>query len=278
LEAGINAQFFALFTEDRFLSNAAAHTHGLIDLYESITISSNKLLPSVAASDVDKAMSQSRVASILAIEGGEAIGDSLEALRAFYDRGVRLMTLTWNRRNALARGVGVDGTDGLSPFGKQAVRLMNELGMIVDVSHLSDQAFYELLDVARKPIVASHSNARALCAHRRNLSDEQATLIAQSGGLIGITFAGCFIDTKPENVSIARLVEHIDHLVSVAGIDHVGIGSDFDGYTDDFGVAMRSCLDLTRLDQALSLKGYGADARGKIFGANWYRVIKAVCG
>lgn len=250
----------------------------LLDVYESMLKKTQNLQVATQASDILTAHANGRIAAILAIEGGEALGKDLHNLVMYYERGVRLMTITWNRRNHLARGVGAVGDDGLSEFGKEAIRLMNEVGMLVDVSHLSDQAFYELLDVAKAPIVASHSNSRSLCPHPRNLSDEQAKLIAQSGGLAAVTFAGCFIDPNPVGVNLSRLVEHIDHLVSVMGIDHVALGSDFDGFGDSYGSPVQSCLDLNLIDKALEAKGYGKAERAKIMGTNWYGVIKAVCG
>lgn len=275
-EAGVTAQFFALFTRDDFVEEATAHTRELLSLFDSVIEKSPLAFKARDASDIEKAARSGKVAAFLAIEGGEAIGNDLDNLVKFYEQGVRLLTITWNRRNLLARGVGTAGDDGLSRLGKDAIRLMDSLGMIVDVSHLSDQAFYELLDVATKPIVASHSNSRSLCPHPRNLSDDQARKIAATGGLIAITFAGLFIDEKPENVSLARLAEHIDHLVSVAGIDHIGLGSDFDGFSDRAGLALHSCLDIPKLKQELERRGYRQDDIAKIMGTNWARVMAGV--
>ncbi|GAB1484136.1 dipeptidase [Treponema sp.] len=231
LEAGVTCQTFALFTDDDIVHDATAHSHRLIDALEKLYPQTDRFLPALQAADIRRAKREGKVAAFLSIEGGEAIGESLAGLHSFYKRGVRMMGLTWNRRNALARGVGVEGTDGLSDFGRSVIREMEKIGMIVDVSHLSDAAFDDTLAMAERPLVASHSNSRVLCAHRRNLTDDQVLRIAKTGGLVGLCFAGIFIDTEPAKVNFQGLMAHLDHLLALVGPEHVGLGSDFDGYT-----------------------------------------------
>jgi len=228
--------------------------------------------------DVRAAKRDKKIAAFLAIEGGEAIGESLDELRSFYARGVRLMTLTWNRINAIGRGAAHPGPDGLTPFGLSVIAEMEKLGMIVDASHLCDQALDELLAVAQRPVVASHSNSRAVLDHRRNLSDAQAERIAATGGLVAVTFAGVFVDSDPARVTIARVVDHIDRLVSAVGADHVGLGTDFDGFSAPYGVVMPDCSHLAELTAALLERGYPEADIGRIMGGNWLRVIEDVVG
>ncbi len=278
LEGGVSGQFFALFTDDHYVRKAGPHTWELLEAMEGLFSRSSGLKLALCAADLESAKKARRVGAMLTLEGGEAIGESLDELRKFYSRGVRLMGLTWNRRNAIARGVGADGTGGLTDFGRLVVREMENLGMIVDVSHLSDEALDELLPFAKRPLVASHSNAKALCPHRRNLSDAQALRIAETGGLIGITFAGVFIDADPAKVTFSRVLDHLDHLVSVVGADHVGLGTDFDGFSPQYGTVMRDCSHLGELTQALLDRNYGEDDIRKIMGGNWLRVIRDVVG
>lgn len=278
-EGGVSAQFFALFTDTLFIERATEHTHMLLDAVASaIERSDGQATLALSARDVYEAKEKGRLAVLLAIEGGEAIGTSLDTLRDFYRRGVRLMTLTWNRINAIGRGAEHPGPDGLTPFGLEVVAEMERLGMIVDASHLCDQALDELLAVARRPIVATHSNAKSVCDHRRNLDDAHLKAIAGTGGLIGATFAGVFVDTDPARVTIERVVDHIDHMVEVAGIDHVGLGTDFDGFTARYGLVMPDCTGLGGLSAALLKRGYGQEDVAKVMGKNWLRLIGDVLG
>lgn len=172
-----------------------------------------------------------KAATLLAIEEGGAIDGSLEALRCLYELGVRAMTLTWSNRNDIADGINEEATgSGLTLFGKQVVAEMNRLGMLVDVSHISTAGFWSVIETSTKPIIATHSNAKSLCAHPRNLNDEQIKALAQNGGLAGITFAGQFLEKDWRNACIESVYKHIDYMLNLIGNDdHIGFGSDFDG-------------------------------------------------
>lgn len=172
-----------------------------------------------------------KAATLLAIEEGGAIDGSLEALRCLYELGVRAMTLTWSNRNDIADGINEEATgSGLTLFGKQVVAEMNRLGMLVDVSHISTAGFWSVIETSTKPIIATHSNAKSLCSHPRNLNDEQIKALAQNGGLAGITFAGQFLEEDWRNACIESVYKHIDYILNLIGNDdHIGFGSDFDG-------------------------------------------------
>lgn len=172
-----------------------------------------------------------KAATLLAIEEGGAIDGSLEALRCLYKLGVRAMTLTWSNRNDIADGINEEATgSGLTLFGKQVVAEMNRLGMLVDVSHISTAGFWSVIETSTKPIIATHSNAKSLCSHPRNLNDEQIKALAQNGGLAGITFAGQFLEEDWRNACIESVYKHIDYMLNLIGNDdHIGFGSDFDG-------------------------------------------------
>lgn len=172
-----------------------------------------------------------KAATLLAIEEGGAIDGSLEALRCLYELGVRAMTLTWSNRNDIADGINEEATgSGLTLFGKQVVAEMNRLGMLVDVSHISTAGFWSVIETSTKPIIATHSNAKSLCSHPRNLNDEQIKALAQNGGLAGITFAGQFLEEDWRNACIESVYKHIDYMLNLIGNDdHIGFGTDFDG-------------------------------------------------
>lgn len=172
-----------------------------------------------------------KAGTLLAIEEGGAIDGSLEALRCLYELGVRAMTLTWSNRNDIADGINEEATgSGLTLFGKQVVAEMNRLGMLVDVSHISTAGFWSVIETSTKPIIATHSNAKSLCPHPRNLNDEQIKALAQNGGLAGITFAGQFLEEDWRNACIESVYKHIDYMLNLIGNDdHIGFGSDFDG-------------------------------------------------
>lgn len=172
-----------------------------------------------------------KAATLLAIEEGGAIDGSLEALRCLYELGVRAMTLTWSNRNDIADGINEEATgSGLTLFGKQVVAEMNRLGMLVDVSHISTAGFWSVIETSTKPVIATHSNAKSLCSHPRNLNDEQIKALAQNGGLAGITFAGQFLEEDWRNACMESVYKHIDYMLNLIGNDdHIGFGSDFDG-------------------------------------------------
>ena len=196
--------------------------------------------------DIDRAIAAGKIAAFLSIEGGEALAGSLGVLRMLYKVGVRSLTLTWNGRNELGDGVGASGK-GLTAFGRAVVREMNDLGMLVDVSHLSERGFWDAMKVSTQPLIASHANCRALCDHPRNLTDAQIRAVAGQGGVIGVTFVPDFLGG--ETPSVDNVLDHIDHMIAVGGEDCVGLGSDFDG-TKELPAGLADCTGLPLLTRA----------------------------
>jgi membrane dipeptidase len=294
VEGGVTCQVMALFTDNAYVSEAAAHSWRLLEAVESLWERSPQFARATKASDIEAAKAGGRVAGLLGIEGGDALGggsgeasgpaaeEALSSLRAFHDRGVRILTLAWSRPNALAMGVSAPERPqlpgGLSPLGRRVVAEMERLGMVVDASHLSDASLKDLLAVAQRPVVASHSNCRALVPNRRNLTDAQAEGIAATGGLIGLTFAGCFIDSDPAKVTKERFFEHLEHMITVVGPDHVGLGSDFDGFSPAMGLAFSSPAELPWLTGRLLEAGHQPADVAKIMGGNWMRVFREILG
>jgi membrane dipeptidase len=212
----------------------------------------------------------------LAIENGHAIGDSLAMLQEFYDKGVRYITLCQLYSNAIcASSLDPEATEdkGLSDFGTLAVEEMNRLGIMIDVSHVSDKSYFDILSVTNTPVIASHSAVRSLRDHPRNLSDGMLEALAMNGGVLQVCFVGPYLSSEfPTTVSV--LVDHIDYVVDLVGIDHVGIGSDFDG-----GGGLLDCRDASQImniTRELFNRGYSQDDIGKIWGGNLLRVFRQV--
>ena len=218
--------------------------------------------------DLQKAMRKGDLAVVLAIENSDAVEGSLNVLRMLFKLGVRSIGLTHNPRSLAADGVGESRTGGgLTTFGVQLVEEMNNLGILVDLAHISEKGFWDALEISRKPPIVSHGNCRALCDHRRNLTDEQIRGLASKSGVIGVTFVPEFVDEKKP--SIERLLDHIDHIVDVAGINHVGIGSDFDGG----GTLLKDVTEFPKITENLLERGYAENEVKKILGENFLRVL-----
>lgn len=244
-------------------------------------------------SEVERAVAGGKIAFILAMEGGEPIQDGLGSLRVFHELGVRILGFTWNQRNLLAEGVGEErAAGGLTELGREMVREANRLGVLLDVSHLSVKSFWDMLEESNAPIIASHSNAKALCGHRRNLDDAQLEALAARGGVVGINAVSAFVTDDPAEASLAKLLDHLDYIANLVGVEHVALGPDFVDYlnvwnaeiyrkptksfdfADDFGNISR----LPALTAGLVERGYDeAQIRG-ILGLNFLRVFERVCG
>lgn len=293
-DGGVTAQIFAVFTAhiDRPVAfDPLDLALRMIDgLYQQLEAHGDQFILATTVLDIERAKAEGKVAAILGLEGGEPLGQGrqwsrnreqsrLERLRTFYRLGVRNIGLTWSLRNALGDGVSEAQTGGgLSSFGKAVVEEMNRLGIVVDVAHLAPAGVRDVLELSEAPVIDSHGNARAVCDHSRNLSDEQLEGIARNGGVVGVTFVPPFVD--PQRATLDRLLDHVDHIVRVAGIDHVGLGSDFDGYRIDGG-QMPEIGDVSHLPAitaGLLDRGYSeADVR-KFLGENYLRVFRQVWG
>jgi membrane dipeptidase len=218
-----------------------------------------------------------KLAGILAIEGGHAIENDLEKLRAFYQKGARYLTITWNNSTAWAVSASDQRstTVGLSDFGKQVVRTMDSLGMIIDVAHTGIKTIWDILATTKNPIVATHSGVRALNNHSRNLNDAQIDSIARRGGVIGVVFYPPFL-TSRGSATIDTVIKHIDYIKKRVGIDYVAIGSDYDGM-GSAPVGLEDVSKLPNLTSALLRHGYSIAEVRKILGENYLRVFKQVC-
>jgi len=321
-KGGQTAEFFSLYIKPWYVTHggAARRTLDMIDsVYRAVERHPNDLMFATTAADIRRAKAQNRIACLMGIEGGHAIENSLPTLREFYRLGVRYMTLTWNNTNDWADAArGEKKHNGLTDFGKEVVREMNRLGMLVDVSHVSDKTMSDALDVSKAPIFASHSSARALSNVPRNIPDDLLRRIAKNGGVVQVNFYSVFVDAAtvspqsedrnrrlraqqdalnekykddPERLAeegdkleaanplpplpISKLIDHIDHIVKVAGINHVGIGADFDG-ANDFPEGARDVSMLPNITYELLKRGYSEQDIRKILGENFLRVFARV--
>jgi membrane dipeptidase len=322
----LNAEFFSIWIEPSFKGHFVQRTLDLIDsVYEQAARHPDRMQMAFSVADIERARHDGKLAALMGIEGGHVIEADLRLLREYHRLGVRYMTLTWSNTNEWADSSGdqddttVPHHNGLTDFGKQVVQEMNRLGMMVDISHVSDRTFYDAIAVTRAPVIASHSSARAISNHPRNMTDDMLRAVAKNGGVVQVNFFSGFLDQKYLDQSrvqqkdreaaiaafvaqskaagkpadyaafdrvqrewMARiprppftvLLDHIDHIAKVAGVDHVGLGSDFDGVSGATPEGMNSAADLPKITAGLLQRGYSADDVRKILGGNLLRVFR----
>jgi membrane dipeptidase len=278
--SAVGVVVFAMFTEryDPSLP-PLPRTLRMIDMAYSIARENSDWVEiATDTKSIRRALKSGRKAIVLSIENGISIEGDLGLLRNVHRLGVRLMSLTWNYRNRL--GDGVVGSParrrGLTPLGRETLREMERLGMIVDVSHLSEKTFWDVIEAAERPVVATHSNAFALCPHPRNLTDDQIRAISESGGFIGLNFCPAFLDFS-EEVSIRDVVHHARHIAEVGGVEVLAVGSDYDGiYNTPKG--LEHIGKIGKLAGALSKAGFSRLEVEAIAHGNFLRVFREVCG
>lgn len=220
---------------------------------------------------------QGKMSAFLTIEEGGVLNSDMSRLCRLYEEGIRLVTLTWNYENCIGYPNSKDACTmqkGLKPFGLEVIERMNELGMIIDVSHLSDGGFWDVIKCSKKPIVASHSNARALCPHPRNLSDEMTKALAEQGGAIGVNFYPYFLN-KNGVATAEDIADHIMHLYRIGGEDVIAIGTDFDGF-DEGELEITHLGEMNQVYDAVKKRGLTERQMEKIWSGNAMRVIKNV--
>ncbi len=274
-KAGNCIQTFAAFIDPAYSqAYSMKRAMQIIDrFYNELEIYKDDIMLCCNYSDIEKAFSDGKIAAMLSIEGGEALQGDLGALRNFYRLGVRSICLTWNYRNEIADGVKDGETGGgLTPFGRKLIKEMNNLGMLVDLSHISEKGFWDVIETTAKPIIVSHSNARIICSHPRNLNDDQIKAVAENGGVIGINLYPDFLNNSGK-ASMADVVKHIEHMVSVAGADHIGLGADFDGI-EKTPEGINGIEDINSIFEELGKLNYKEEVIEKIAGGNFLRLVK----
>ena len=328
MESGITAQFLAAYVSATYAQAKPDQSWTRVEAYmDTIHAFVNRhpdsLIFATTSTDILRAKKEHKVAIFIGVEGGHAIENSLDKLRQLYAQGARYMTLTWNNGNDWAgSSIGVNGTrtGGLTDFGKDVVREMNRLGMLVDISHVSDSTFFDVIATTKDPVIASHSSARALGDHPRDMTDDMLRAVGQNGGVVNVNFFALFLDprfaaaydsvrvaARAEADAAARnpgadtaairarydsvvdagtralprpplsmLLDHIDHVARVAGVDHVGLGSDFDGVDGMLPADMLDVTYLPNIAQGLIDRGYSDADVTKILGGNMLRVVEMV--
>ena len=277
-EGGVACQFFAMYINmSSFASPSLGYEH-LNKIYanfmEELRKNQNHIVRAGNSSEISAARGGGKIAAVLTLEEGGVLDNRIERLDELYTMGIRLITLSWNYENCIGFPHSPKPDEmkrGLKPFGVEVVRRMQELGILVDVSHLSDGGFWDVVKLSKKPFVASHSNARFLCGHTRNLSDDMLKALADSGGVTGLNFVPKFLDDD-EAGSIAQMTAHIKHINNVAGIDVLALGSDFDGFKG--ACELGDCSNFPRLLDAISGAGFSDDEIEKICWKNAMRVLE----
>ncbi len=279
-EGGMDAQMFALWTDwrDSVAHPYYSYTIAMVDTFNSqIRQNPSALAQARTYDEVMQVHASGKLAGVLAVEGGHAIENDITKLKTFYDLGARYLTITWN--NSLPWAVSAQdsrsATVGLSDFGRQVIRTMDTLGMIIDVSHTGIRTITDILATTKNPIIASHSGVRALNNHYRNLTDVQIDSIAGRGGVIGVVFYPPFLSSRG-GVNIDTVVRHIDYIKNRVGVDYVAIGSDYDGI-ETVPVGLEDVSKMPNLTAALLRRGYSISDVHKILGENYLRVFKQVC-
>jgi len=322
-EGGLDALFFSIWVPSDVTGVKAVNTANALiaSVHKAVAAHPNDLVLATTAADVRKAAADHKIAALMGMEGGHMINDDLAQLRKYAALGVRYLTLTHFKNNNWAdSSTDKPAHNGLTPFGKDVVRELNKLGMMVDISHVADKTFYDALEITKAPVIASHSSCRAIAHHPRNMTDDMLRALAKNGGVVMINYEVSFlseeyrvasdkasggvvaqlaalskkcggdeacstlesarINTEAMNsgalpkVNWEKIIEHIDHAVKVAGADHVGLGSDFDGATMPIG--MEDASKLPKITDALIKKGYSDADIEKILGGNILRVMEQV--
>ena len=323
---GLSAEFFSIWVDPEIFASAPARrAFDLVDAVRSqVERHPAQLQLALTAAEVERAHRAGRLAVMMGVEGGHAIEGDLRILRDLYRLGARYMTLTWSNSNDLGDSSGdiddakVPHHGGLTPFGREVVREMNRLGMLVDISHVSDQTFFDAVKESRAPVIASHSSARALCNHPRNMTDEMLRAVAANGGVVMVNFFSAFVDESYRKAFVAMrpeidqavklaaqkyahdpaartretsrigremaariprppfssLIDQIEHVARVAGVEHAGLGSDFDGIPS-LPQGIDSAADLAKIAGALRGRGFTSPSVEGILGRNLLRALRA---
>jgi len=320
-QGGVDYQLFSIWCDGEKVNPYAWAMREMDTLDAVAKRNPNKIVVGKTWKEIEKALKQHKIVAQYGVEGGHMIEDDIRKLDTFYNRGVRYMTLTWNNSPSWAsshadeKNPKYNGPRGLTDFGKQIVHRMNELGIIVDVSHVGETTFWDAIKTTTKPVIASHSNAYSICPVSRNLKDEQIIAIGKNGGVICLNFFSGFVDSnfskkdaafrkahvaeidsllatgiqreyaftmvsekypaESENIKpdLELLMKHFDHIVKLIGVDHVGLGSDFDGI-NSAPKELKTVLDYPAFTKALIARGYSNKDIRKVLGGNFLRVYR----
>lgn len=274
-------QCFAIFVNFKKTNNPFIDCLKYIDYYyQELELNKDIIKPVYNIIDFYENQKNNKISALLTLEEGSVVNNDLDLLNIFYRLGVRMICLNWNYEN----GIGYPNFKnndfktpnvelGLTPFGVNMIKKMNELGIIIDVSHLSDKGFYDCIKYSTKPIVASHSNSRTVCNHTRNLTDEMIIKLYHNGGVMGMNFCAEFLSEKNGENTIVNVIKHIKHIKSIASIDVVAIGTDFDGINPN--IDLDNASKMSELFKAMADEGFSKEEIEKVAYKNFIRVLEA---
>jgi membrane dipeptidase len=266
-------------------------------IYQEVEETPDALMIATRAEDFRRAKREGKLAFAFGMEGVEPVGQDLSMLRTFYRLGLRVAQPTWHNRNLAADGCGEAHPGGLSNFGRELIKEMNRVGILIDLAHLAEPGFWDVVELSSRPVMVSHGNCKAICNHVRNLTDDQIRAIGAMGGIVGAVFLEAFV--REQAATVEHVLDHIDHMVKLIGVDHVGLGPDYIDYNpgmiiaslDVAGVARRrlettipyatgaeTAAELPNVTRGLVARGYADDDIKKVLGGNFLRLFEQVCG
>ncbi len=267
-------QFFAIWLDDKKIKTPYDSTISAIKFYKK-EINKNKkhITHCNSFNEINKNKQNKKISSILTVEGGETLENDINNLYNLYDMGVRGLTLTWNNKNCIGNGVCGDKNEGLSEFGFEVIKVMNELNMIIDVSHLNEAGFWDVYNNSKKPFIASHSNSYEICKHKRNLNDKQLLAIKEVGGIVGINLHLPFLsEEKNKDCGFEYILRHIDYMISLMGTNNICLGCDFDG-TNYLAYDTQGIESLYYINHWVKIY-FGEEVAEKIMYKNYMKYLK----
>lgn len=288
-EGKISGSIFVIWIDPPYTDDPFARSMVIIDsIKKEMEYCKDSAVLAKSYSDIEKALKENKFYILIGMEGLSTVGENLDLIDFYHDFGARHASLTWNEENALATGAKGSPDRGLTALGKKAVKKINQKNMLMDVSHLNDKSFWDVINVTDKPIIASHSNCRSLCGVPRNLTDDQLRKIAESGGLVGINSFNEFVHKDTDKQNIEMLVRHVSHMAEVMGTDHIGIGMDYCDFLDDssmssfssqetsYTVGLEDASKTYNIVTELKKAGFSEDEIEKVAYKNFHRIIKEI--
>lgn len=268
-------QGLACFVHDKYVNSGYKRVNDILNYYfKEENENSDVILRIRKSKDINDCILHNKLGTIITVENGLALDGNIDNLYKLYKKDVRMMTLTWNGENQLGSGVLSNNDIGLTSFGKKCINKMNNINMIIDVSHSSPKTFWDILNISTKPVIASHSNVYKICKNKRNLTDTQIKEIAKSNGLIGVTFYDKFLTYK-NSANVQDIINHISYICNLVGKEYVCIGSDFDGIEKEgLPENLKGVKDIMKLEECMLYNGFSKEDIQDIMGNNLIRFLK----
>ncbi len=271
-------QMMAAYIAPKFVDNGIEGFNRAINILEQFKKDKdkNEIINILNKEDLNKTVDEKKIGIILTIENGSAISGNIENIEKLYEKGIRVMSVTWNEDNDLGCGALTKNDEGLTKLGEEYIRKLEEKNIIIDVSHSSEKTFWDITKCTNRTIVATHSCVNSICNHPRNLKDEQIIEIANREGIIGICFASHFLNESGKS-NVVDIINHIKYIKDLVGIDYIGLGSDFDGVDfDDMPSDIRGIKDINKLEEKMKMEGFTEEEINKVMGENWLRVLRNI--